>query len=146
MVDYSTTSNFRQRLIRTSLICDLLFADDAALVDTSFEEAKYLVDQFSKGSKDLGLTISIKKMEVVHQPVPTPNQVRGVKQPSPVHEFPHTPITINVKTFKYLGSSVNLNASLDDEIINRIAKATNAFGKLCHSLWDKRGKYVQKAD
>ena len=34
---------------------------------------------------------------------------------------------------------MNLNASLEDEIINRIAKAINVFGKLWHHLWDERG-------
>ena len=127
-------------LTRTSLIRDLLFADDAAFVATSFEEAQDLVDRFSKASKTFGLTISIKKTEVVHQPMPTLKQVWGVKQPSPVHEFPHTPITIDgnnlkyAKTFTYLSSTVNSNASLDDEIINRIAKAADEFGKLRHRL------------
>lgn len=34
---------------------------------------------------------------------------------------------------------MNSNATLDDEIIHRIAKATSAFGKLHHRLWDERG-------
>ena len=132
-------------LTRTTLIHDLLFADDAALVATSFEEAQYLVDRFSLACKAFGLTISIKKTEVVHQPKPTPKQVKGVRQPPPVHEFPDIPITIDgnnlkyVKTFTYLGSTVNSNASMDDEIVNRISKATRAFGKLRHRLWNERG-------
>ena len=132
-------------LVKSSVIRDLLFADDAALVATSLEEAQCLVDRFSRASKAFGLTISIKKTEVVHQPIPIPKQVRGVKQKPPVYTFPATPITIDgnnlqyVKKFTYLGSTVNSYASLDDDIINRIAKATQAFGKLRHRLWDERG-------
>ena len=145
VVDYSTTSNFQPRLIRTSLIRDLLFADDAALVATSFEEAQDSVDRFLKASKAFRLTFSIKKTEVVHQPSAHHQTSKRFKTTFTCPGIPHTPITINgnnlkyVKTFTYLGSTVNSNASLDDEIINRIAKATNAFGKLRHRLWDERG-------
>ena len=43
-----------------------------------------------------------------------------------------------MKSFTCLGSKVNSNGSLDDEITNRIAKATSAFGKLRHRLWNER--------
>ena len=42
-------------------------------------------------------------------------------------------------SFTYLGSIVKLHALLDDEIINRMAKASIAFGKLDHHLWGQRG-------
>lgn len=50
---------------RTSIIRDLLFADDAALVAASLQEAQELMDQFSIACKAFGLTFSI-KMEMVH--------------------------------------------------------------------------------
>ena len=115
--------------LRTSIIRDLLFADDAALVATSLEEAQELVNRSSNASKAFGLTISIKKTEVVHQPSPSPKKIKGVQQKPPVHQFPTTPIKVDgknvkyVKSFSYLGSKVDSNASLDDEIINRIARA-----------------------
>ena len=130
---------------RTSVIRDLLFADDAALVATSFEEAQQLVNKFSAACKAFGLTISITKTEVVHQPAPTPRQIRGVKQNPPVHAFPEVPIKVDghnlkyVKNFNYLGSKVNASGTLDDEIVNRIAKASSSFGKLRHRLWQDRG-------
>ena len=112
---------------------------------TSLEEAQELIDRFSIASKALGLTISIKKTEVVHQPKPTPKQKKGVKQQQPVHKFPSVPLTMDgknlkyVKSFEYLRSKVNSSAPLDDEIVNRIYKAANAFGKLHPSLWNERG-------
>ena len=80
---FKAKSRLRARIIR-----DLLFADDAALVATSFEEAQKLLDQFSVACKAFGLTISIKKIEVIHQPPPTPKQIRGIKQKPQVHTFP----------------------------------------------------------
>ena len=44
-----------------------------------------------------------------------------------------------VKSFPYLGRIVNSDASFDDEIINRIAKAFIAFGRLHHRLLGQRG-------
>ena len=132
-------------LLRRIIIRDLLFADDAALVATSLEEAQLLVDRFSSACKAFGLTISIKKTEVIHQPPPTPKQVRGVKQNQPVHSFPVTTIRVDesnlkyVKNFTYLGSVVNSSASLDNEIVNRISRASGAFGKLSTRLWKNRG-------
>ncbi len=34
---------------------------------------------------------------------------------------------------------MNSSGSIDDEVIHRIAKATNVFGKLRHRLWNERG-------
>lgn len=124
---------------RTSIIRHFLFADDAALVATSFDEAQRLMDRFSAACKAFGLTISITKTEVVHQPAPRTKTI-GVKQNPPVHVFPEIPIQVDghnlkyVENFKYLGSKVNTNGTLDDEIVNRIAKASSAFGKLRHRL------------
>ena len=131
--------------LRAKKIRDLLFADDAALVATSFEEAQQLLDRFSVACKAFGLTISIKKTEVIHQPPPTPKQIRGIKQKPPVHNFPETPLRVEghalnyVKSFTYLGRKINSSGSLDDEIIHRIAKAASVFGKFRHRLWNERG-------
>ena len=132
-------------LIRPTIIRDLLFANDAALVATSVQEAQELIDRFSLACKAFGLTINIKKTKVVHQPKPTPKQVKEVRQQQPTHRFPDVPIKVDgqqlkyVKSFKYLGSTINYSASLEDEIINHISKATEAFGKLRHCLWNARG-------
>ena len=44
---------------RYMLVCDLLFADDAALIATSFEEEQYLVHYFFLVCKAFGLNIRI---------------------------------------------------------------------------------------
>ena len=71
--------------VRSSVIRDLLFADDAALGAASLEEAQEAVDRFSNAWRAFGLTISLPS---------APKQIRGVKQKLPVHWFPNIPITV----------------------------------------------------
>ena len=59
----------------------------AALVAISLNEAQPLIDRLSASCKAFGLTISIKKTQVIHQPQPT-LKVYGVKQKQPTHNFP----------------------------------------------------------
>ena len=52
----------------TSIIRELLFADDCALAANSAEALQRLCDCFSSAAHRFGLTISIKKTEVLYQP------------------------------------------------------------------------------
>ena len=45
----------------------MLFADDAAVVTHTHEEVQSLMDCFSQACKDFGLTISLKKTNVLGQ-------------------------------------------------------------------------------
>ena len=51
--------------VRKFLIRDMLFADDAAVVAHTQEELQSLMDCFSQACKDFGLTISLKKTNVL---------------------------------------------------------------------------------
>ena len=44
----------------------------------------------------------------------------------------------NVDVFKYLGSSINSAANLDDEVLNCLSKASQAFGGLHTRVWQER--------
>ena len=44
----------------------------------------------------------------------------------------------NVDTFKYLGSCINSAANLDDEVLCRIPRASQAFGRLHTRVWHER--------
>lgn len=49
---------------------DFLFADDCALNASSEEDMQHNVNNFSDACDNFGLTISVKKTEVLHQPAP----------------------------------------------------------------------------
>ena len=54
----------------TDIVRDFLFANDRALNAGSEADMQPSVDKFSDAYNDFGLTISIKKTEVMHQPAP----------------------------------------------------------------------------
>ena len=122
--------------VKTDIIRDFLFADDCALNAGSEADMQRSVDKFSIACTNFGLTISIKKTEVLHQPAPGKPYV----EPN---------ITVNgqrlsaVNRFTYLGSTLSQNASIDDEVNVRIARASVTFGRLHANVWNRRGISIQ---
>ena len=102
-----------------ALIRDMQFEDDAAVTTHTQQELQALMDRFSQPCKDFGLTISLKKTNVLGQDT---------------MELPA--ITIDdyelnaVEQFTYLGSTITNNLSLDTEIDKRIRKATTTLASL----------------
>ena len=115
--------------VKTDTINDFLFADDCALNSISVDDMQQNVDKFAEACTNFGLTISIKKTEVMHQPAPGKTYI----EPS---------ITINgqclksVDKFTYLGSTLSRNVVIDDEADARLAKANSAFGRLSKNVWN----------
>ena len=113
------------------IIRELLFADDCALAADSADALQRLCDCFSSAARRFGLTISIKKTEVLYQPA------RGKAHVPPAIFIEGTQLK-SVELFKYLGSMVSKDSSHDAEITARIAKANSAFGRLTKRLWKNR--------
>ena len=105
------------------LIQETLFADDCALLAQKDSDLHMMLNKFSEASKAFGLTISLSKTEVLHQPAPNTTPVE------PNICIDDTPLA-NVDSFKYLGSIISNDGSLDKEITSRISKASQALGRL----------------
>ena len=106
------------------MIRELLFADDAALISHTEDGLQQLVSRFSRACKEFGLTISLKKTNIMAQ------------------DAGYLPvITINdqnlevVNTFTYLGSKISSSLSIDEEVNSRIGKAAAAMAKLDGRVW-----------
>ena len=110
--------------IRKVLIREMLFADDAAVISHTEEGLQELIDCFSSACQKFGLTVSIKKTEVMSQNVATP----------PVITIDNKPLQVS-DHFTYLGSTVSSNLSLDPEIDRRIGKAAGTMAKLHKRVW-----------
>ena len=73
--------------VRQVLITDMLFADDATVATHTQEELLSLMDLFSRACKDFGLTISLKKTNVLgqkhHQSLPSMTMISMLSASSP---------------------------------------------------------------
>nr|VZI19294.1 unnamed protein product [Spirometra erinaceieuropaei] len=124
-----------QSRVSTTTVHELLFADDCALNTTSEEEMQRSMDLFSAACENFGLVINTQKTVVMHQPPPNSATV------------PNAPPQINVngtqlqvvENFPYLGSTLSRNTKIDDEVANRISKASQAFGRLQSTVWNRHG-------
>ena len=114
------------------LVRNLLFADDYALIAHSINDTKIITDSFAKAARRFGLTISLKKTEVMFQPKPGTNHV------PPNITIDNVPLNALDK-FTYLGSTLSENAMIDDNIHARLGKTSASFGRLTNRLWNERG-------
>ena len=91
-----------------------MFADDAAVATHTQEELLLLMDCFSQACKDFGLTISLKKTNVLRHDTEAP----------PVIIIDDYELDA-VCQFTYLGSAITDNLSLDSEIDKLVGKAAS---------------------
>ena len=110
--------------VRAVTIREALFADDAALATHTEQALQRLVDCLAHACDEFGLTISLKKTEVMAQ---------GTDSPPSIHIGDY-PLNL-VSQFKYLGSTISSNLSLEPEISARIAKAAGVMSKLQKRVW-----------
>ncbi|KAL8588325.1 hypothetical protein ACOMHN_019590 [Nucella lapillus] len=96
------------------------------------DDLQRLTDSLSAATKHFGLTISIKKTEVMFQPS------KGSTANTPEIKI-DVKVLNNVDSFTYLGSSLTFSNSLDKEISTRIAKANASYGRLHKRVWNERG-------
>ena len=118
--------------VTNALLRELMYADDCAIVAHSEEDLQSLTDALSTATKKFGLTISIKKTEVMYQPA------RGSDSNPPLITIDGNALK-NVDKFTYLGSCLSSANSLDDELSSRLAKASSSFGRLTDRVWNERG-------
>ena len=118
--------------VQTEVLDEFLFADDMAKGAPTEEKMQKGVDQVSDPCDRYDLTISIKKTEVVYQPVPG----KPYKEPTITVKGQRLQV---VDKFTYLGSTLSRVVHIGDEVNARIAKASAAFGRLRGSIWDRSG-------
>ena len=87
--------------VRKDLIRDMLFAYDAAVAIHPQDELQSLMDCFSQACKDFGLTISLKKTNVLGQDTQAPPVIS-------IHDCELDAVCM----FTYLGSTIIDNLSL----------------------------------
>ena len=111
--------------VRKVLIRELLFADDAALTAHTEESLQRLITCFADACTEFGLTINLKKTNIMGQDVSSTPQISIGDHTLEV-----------VDNFTYLGSNISSNLSLDTELNVRIGKAATAMARLAKRVWD----------
>ena len=110
------------------LITELLFADDCALLAHTEEALQHIVNRLSDEAKNFGLTISLKKTEVLYQP-----PLREAYSP-PQISIAGTNLNA-VEHFTCLGSVISNDLTVSKDLDNRLSKASSSFGSLPKSVW-----------
>ncbi len=111
--------------VRRVLIREMLFADDAALTAHTEDALQRLISSFARACDEFGLTISLKKSNVMGQDVSS----------TPCISIGHHTLE-TVEDFIYLGSTISSNLSLDNELNTRIGKASIAMARLTKRVWN----------
>ena len=126
-----------KRKVRDIVVHELQFADDCALVAHSLEDLQEITSHFVSAAKDFGLTIGLKKTEVLYQPAPGSIYVEPTVLIDDTHLSP-------VTKFCYLGSIMSSSASLDLEVESRTRIASFAFGQLKDNIWSHNIRLTTK--
>ncbi|BHF70857.1 hypothetical protein SprV_0401391000 [Sparganum proliferum] len=129
--------NFQSRASTTTLHQNL-FADGCVVNTTSEEEMQRSMDLFSAACADFGLVINTQKTVVMHQP--PPNSATAPNAP-PQISVNGTQLQV-VENFPYLGSTLSRNTKIDDEVANRLSKASQAFGRLQSTVLNRHGLQI----
>lgn len=115
-----TIGNKRRAL--TSLLEDLDFADDVALVSSTRDQSQRKTSDLSLAANQLGLNISRKKtktMQLTETPLPVELENENLEE---------------VEQFTYLGSIMSKSNATVQDITNRLQKAKSSFVQL-NKVW-----------
>ena len=129
--------NLRRLKARTrvshSVVRDLQYADDAAIVCSNAEELQRELNAQDSAYTRMGLRMNARKTEVMHGAVEV--------DPIPVSLGEASlPVTAN---FTYLGSIISSDCTIDKEIINRIGMASTSFGQLREKVYFNHDLSIQ---
>ena len=110
--------------LKSVLVRELLYADDAAIVAESANELQTLIDKLDDACQKFGLSISQNKTKVLAQN----------SEIVPCITIGGHPLEV-VDEFCYLGAKISSNVLLDGDINSRIAKAMGTMAKLKKRVW-----------
>ena len=111
--------------VQLRCLCDFLFADDAAETAHSPEDLQQLMTRFGDACQDFGLTISLKKTQVMGQDTDSPPAISiNDHELDVIHDF------------VYLGSAISDTLSLNAELNRRIGKAATTMTRLTKKAWN----------
>ena len=116
-----------------SMVRDLQYADDAAIVCSNADELQRELDAQNTAYTKMGLRMNARKTEVMHGGIEA--------DPRPISLGETTlPVTAN---FTYLGSIISSDCTIDKEITYRIGRASASFGQLREKVYFNHDLTIQ---
>ena len=106
----------------TTMLEDLDVADNLTLISSTFTQIQMEVDHLNSNGKGMGLKISTKKTKLTR--ISTNNNAVVIDGQE----------VEGMDSFDYLGARITKRGGAEDEIKNRLGKATGAFNKLS-KIW-----------
>ncbi|BHF77445.1 hypothetical protein SprV_0602055000 [Sparganum proliferum] len=110
-------------------LTDLDYADDIALLASSFGDLQSMVSRVNEVAKSVGLSINAGKTKVFSSCIPDPEKAPLGIDGCQLEE---------VDSFKYLGTRLLPNEQSKDDIVSRIDAARWVFSSLRKCLWIRR--------
>ncbi|BHF86051.1 hypothetical protein SprV_ctg2902923000 [Sparganum proliferum] len=110
-------------------LTDLDYADDIALLASSFGDLQFMVSRVNEVAKSVGLSINAGKTKVFSSCIPDQEKAPLGIDGCQLEE---------VDSFKYLGARLLPNGQSKDDIVSRINAARWVFSSLRKCLWNRR--------
>ncbi|BHF72811.1 hypothetical protein SprV_0401588200 [Sparganum proliferum] len=110
-------------------LTDLDYADDIALLASSFGDLQSMVSRVNEVAKSVGLSINAGKTKVFSSCIPVQEKAPLGIDGCQLEE---------VDSFKYLGARLLPNGQSKDGIVSRINAARSVFSSLRKCLWNRR--------
>ena len=119
---------YRHKLKQKIMIQSLAYADDIVLVSSNLDDLNCLVETVNQTFNNFGIQLNLAKTKYMHM---TPESSQSM-----THQ---TPMNVElVNSFKYLGSILSNNSSIEEDINNRLSKASKVFRGLSRLIWHKK--------
>ena len=126
----SLVGGYQKKNAPDVMVMELQFADDSALLTETRESAEAAIQNFASIAANYGLTVSYEKTKLMtYGPKLCVEDAGDIDIGIPSCSVQH------VKQFKYLGSIVSDDLSLDLDITERIAQAGKCFGALKEAVF-----------
>jgi len=120
-------------------INELQYADDCALIADDPQALQASLNCLAEVYGSLGLVINADKTEVLYQMNGYQQEIAGDPPELTVNDIPLKTVT----NFKYLGSVISNDATLDEEIFSRIGGASGAFAKIRKNVINNHDLQIQ---
>ena len=112
--------------VRNELPWELLYADDLAIIDVTSTDTQNRLESWQKVLTDNGLNINVAKTEHLStRETPLPINLNGEELK-------------NVDHFKYLGSVIDKDGTIDRDVDLRVQAAWSSWRKLTGVLYDRK--------